>query len=663
MPGWLRRNGFRKGGFRRRDILRLLGTGCAVTVAVVLTLVLRPGLFGHMESKTYDVLLAQTRQRPPSPVPVLIAIDDKSLSRLGQWPWPRHVLARLVNRLHEAGAGLVALDLLLSDRDRTSPISVLESLDKKTGLDLHLGSLAPETFDYDRVLARELRNEPSVLGFKLLFFPLQGAQTVCRMGPLLPASSVPAVFNLHTAHDAICSLPILGEAALASGFVNALPDADGVIRRVPLVAVAGENLVPSLALATAKASAGSDLTLGSDMDGGFLQLDQNRCHIDTQGNMLVRFRGARGTFATYSISDILEGSLPDLHGRVAIVGPTAAGLGDNHVVPLDRFFPGIEIHATVLDNLLQQDFLVRPVWAPGAEVFAVMAVGLMSSLLMMVAGPLTCLAGFAGGALGLWSASLWLLDGPGYWLSPLGAELVLVLNMAALSLIKYGMEERELRIRSQQLLQAQDATILSLTALAETRDPETGGHIKRTREYVLVLARSLARKPHFRKRLDRDTIDLLYKSAPLHDIGKVGIADSILLKPGRLSEEEWEQMQKHTILGAETLAEAERQTANLSDRSYLALAREIAISHHERWDGSGYPYGLAGEEIPLGGRLMALADVYDALITKRVYKDAFAHEDAKELIRNGRGTHFDPEVVDAFLESEALFREISRKYT
>ena len=358
----------------------------------------------------------------------------------------------------------------------------------------------------------------------------------------------------------------------------------------------------------------------------------------------------------------MNGTLPDLRGRVAIVGPTASGLGDNHVTPVDRVFPGIEIHATALDNLLQNDALIRPAWGIGAEACVIALAGILSSLLIMSAGPLACAAGLALGGAGLWSASLWLLDGPGYWISPLSAALVLLGNMAILSLIKYGMEERELRIRSQQLVQAQDATILSLTALAETRDPETGGHIRRTREYVLVLARSLARKTKFRRQLDRETIELLYKSAPLHDIGKVGIADNILLKPGNLSAEEFNEMKRHTVLGAETLAEAERLSLDKSDRSFLGVAREIALSHHEKWDGTGYPQGLKGDDIPLGGRLMALADVYDALVTKRVYKDAMPHDEAVKIILDGRGSHFDPDVVDAFLETREVFREIRTRY-
>lgn len=647
-------------GYRRRDILRLLGTGCVITFCVVILHVARPELLIHFEHKAYDVLLSQTDRRAPSAVPVLIAIDDKSLATFGQWPWPRNILARLISRLRQAGADVTALDLILSTRDRTSPLLVLKDLGLESSL--NLDETARASLDHDHVLAEALKEMPTVLGYKLLFSPLHGNETACHMHPILSGQIPPSAFSLHMAQDFVCSLTILGKAAANSGFINALPDSDGVIRRIPLVAMHGKAILPSLTLATLMTRGENTIGIGQDADGAFVQLGRNRTHIDAQGNMLLRYRGPSQTFPTFSAADIMDGALPDLKGRVAIVGPTASGLGDNHMTPMDRVFPGIEIHATMLDNLIRGDHLIRPAWGIGAEACVIAAVGLLSSLLMMSAGPLACAAGLAFAAAALWSGALWLLDASCYWVSPLSAEIVLFGNMGILSLIKYGMEERELRIRSQQLLHAQDATIMSLTALAETRDPETGGHIRRTREYVLVLARVLAKKPKFKKYLDRDTIELLYKSAPLHDIGKVGIADSILLKPGSLTHEEFKAMQLHTLLGAETLAEAERQSTDSGDRSFLGLAREIALSHHEKWDGSGYPQGLKGEAIPIGGRLMALADVYDALVTKRVYKDAMPHEDACQIILAGRGSHFDPDVVDAFEETQLEFLAISKRY-
>jgi len=648
--------------YRRRDILRLLGTGCVITLCVVVLHVMRPELLTHFERKVYDVLLSQTSQRTPGPVPVLIAIDDKSLTELGQWPWPRHLLASLITRLRDAGADIVTLDLILSARDRTSPLLVQEELRQATGFSIDLQGLPRNRLDHDRLLAEALAQLPTVLGYKLLFTPNSSNDPFCDVHPILSGQTMPGGFSLHTADSAVCPLTILTAAATNSGFINALPDSDGVIRRIPLTALHADELLPSLILATVMTRGEAAIGLGQDADGNFVQFGRKRTHIDAQGNVLLRYRGPSGTFATYSAADILSGPLPNLQGCVAIVGPTASGLGDNHVTPVGRVFPGIEIHATLLDNLLQNDALTRPAWAIGAEACAIVIVGLLSSLLMMFAGPLFCAASLVLGVTGAWSASLWLLNGPGYWVSPLTTEIILLGNMALLSLVKYGMEERELRIRSKQLLNAQDATIMSLTALAETRDPETGGHIRRTREYILVLARVLARKPKYKKHLDREALELLYKSAPLHDIGKVGIADSILLKPGSLTREEFREMQRHTTLGSETLAEAERQSTDSGDRSFLALAREIALSHHEKWDGTGYPHGLKGEAIPIGGRLMALADVYDALVTKRVYKDAMPHDEACQIILDGRGSHFDPDVVDAFELSQQEFLEIRTRY-
>lgn len=217
----------------------------------------------------------------------------------------------------------------------------------------------------------------------------------------------------------------------------------------------------------------------------------------------------------------------------------------------------------------------------------------------------------------------------------------------------------ELKARQDELNLTRDVAILGLASLAETRDNETGAHIIRTQFYVKVLAEQLSRSDWERYPLDDATIDLLFKSAPLHDVGKVGIPDAILLKPGKLTDEEFAIMKRHPQIGADALASAEAQ---LGSNSFLRLAREISLTHHEKWDGSGYPAGLEGEAIPLSGRLMALADVYDALISKRVYKPAFSHEQARTIIVEGRGRHFDPAIVDAFLACEEEFRQIALRH-
>jgi putative two-component system response regulator len=218
--------------------------------------------------------------------------------------------------------------------------------------------------------------------------------------------------------------------------------------------------------------------------------------------------------------------------------------------------------------------------------------------------------------------------------------------------------EREVLRRTREVGMIQDVTMVALGSLAETRDNETGNHIRRTQYYIKILAESLRDHPRFREHLSGSTIELLYKSAPLHDIGKVGIPDSILKKPEKLDPEEFEIMKTHTILGRDAIIAAEKRLD--SPTSFLSLAREIAWSHDEKWDGSGYPRGLSGDDIPLPGRLMAIPDVYDALISQRVYKRAFTHEAALEIIEKGAGAQFDPDVASAFLGIADRFREIAR---
>lgn len=221
--------------------------------------------------------------------------------------------------------------------------------------------------------------------------------------------------------------------------------------------------------------------------------------------------------------------------------------------------------------------------------------------------------------------------------------------------------EQQLQRRLEEVEQLRDTTLYVMVSLAEFRDEDTGNHVKRTQEYVRALAEHLAEFPDCmpgrKERLDPRTIELLAKSAPLHDIGKVAIPDHILLKPGPLTTEEFAQMKKHTLYGWEMLQRAAQRMGG--ERGFLDFAMEIARHHHERWDGSGYPDGLAGRGIPLSARLMAVADVYDALISRRPYKQAFPHEEAMRHITAAAAAHFDPDVVRALVAIEDRFQHIA----
>lgn len=235
--------------------------------------------------------------------------------------------------------------------------------------------------------------------------------------------------------------------------------------------------------------------------------------------------------------------------------------------------------------------------------------------------------------------------------------------------------EREIGERTKERDEIQKMSILGLSKITEYRDPETGNHVIRMAHYSKIITRALRENPHYRQYITDTYVDEIFISAPLHDIGKVGIEDRILKKPGKLTPEEFDMMKYHTVYGGDTLRDVEKQ---LSFRSFLTLGKEIAYNHHQKWDGTGYPNyppegghptlnipghkALQGSEIPLSARIVALADVYDALTSKRCYKNAIPHDEAFRIILEGRGRHFDPDIVDAFLATQNEFTEILSKF-
>ena len=218
--------------------------------------------------------------------------------------------------------------------------------------------------------------------------------------------------------------------------------------------------------------------------------------------------------------------------------------------------------------------------------------------------------------------------------------------------------EARVRERTAEVERTQHATVFGLARLAESRDPETGEHLERMRRYVRELAVEMASWPKYDRIIDSGFVETLYYSSPLHDIGKVGIPDAILLKPGKLSVEEFDIMKTHALIGGDTLKDA---GVEAGENSFLEMGRDIAYYHHEKWDGSGYPHGLLGPDIPLCARIVALGDAYDAMTTKRPYKEPFPHEKTRQIILDAAGQHFDPEVVDAFLKREQKFIKIQKE--
>lgn len=645
--------------------------GTLFTLLLALLYLYQPPFFRFLDHKSYDTFLMTLPQRgvATAAAPVIIDIDEKSLAKYGQWPWPRYRVALLLDKLRALGPASIGLDMVWAEPDRTSFVVLKKDIYRDLKITLPTGQIPPALLDNDKTLAAVLSQGPFVLGYKFLFDETPPPAGDCRLQPLMVAVSGDGGASSNPPHpvfqarDALCSLPALSERAAASGFINVTPDRDGILRRVPLLVGYHGKTYPSLALAALIQATGVNQVFLKVSSGGVESLRLNRTVIplDGKGNLLIRYRGKGKTYPYLSAADILAGVVnkEQIQGHIALLGASAAGIADVHATPFDAVFPGVEVHATVVDNILKNDFLYRPSWVPGLELMLVIAAGLSSTLLFARLGALWSLFSLCLGALGLWQGSLWVLKYRGLFISPVLPLLALVSNFTWVTLLKYWHEEREKRARAREVLLTQDFTIRCLASLTECRDSETGGHIIRTQAYVAALCSQLATDPRYAAVLDSETRGHLYKSSPLHDIGKVGVPDHILLKPGKLTQEEFEEMKKHTTYGRDAIQRAEEKFGPRRSSEFLRLAKEIAYTHHEKWDGTGYPQKLKGEQIPISGRIMALADVYDALICHRVYKPPFSHEEAMALIVQLKGALFDPGVVTAFLSIQDEFRKIS----
>jgi len=657
-----------KNRFIRRDRKngqRIFLYGVVFSVFLFVVSLLKPTLTDFLNNRVYDILLS-AGMGETSPVPIIVDIDEKSLQQYGQWPWPRYRIAILLEKLSGLGAQSIGLDMMFAEDDRTSIDVIRKELLRDFGVDLGFGEVPHHLRDSDKRLADALSRGNVVLGYQFLFEEnsdsdncLLHSLRVNKLGQFREEDSAVFIRALGVS----CNLKMLSQAAGASGFFNVSPDPDGNLRRVPLIIEHKGELYPSLALATLMQHLGvTDVLLKTD-NGAVESLCLNKTVIPltSEGNMLIRFRGKSKTFDYLSAADILSNRIPEgkIKGKIVFVGTSASGMKEFKSTPFDPIFPGVEIHATIVDNILKKDFLSRPRWASGLESLLALALGMLATFILAWTGAGWSSLLLGGIGVGVWQASVWTFRTESIFISPVLSLMVLVCNYSLLTFLKFWHEEKRAKERTRELTMVQEATIESMSSLTETRDPDTGGHIKRTQNYIRLLAEYLKHRPKFRVLLDDETIDLLCKSAPLHDIGKVGVSDSILLKPGKLTEQEFEAMKQHTIYGRDTILAAERKLGNIS---FLRFAREIAYTHHERWDGYGYPEGLRGDQIPIPGRLMALADTYDALTSKRVYKSQLPHEKAVQIITGEKGSQFDPEVVDAFLEAKEDFRQISLRY-
>jgi CHASE2 domain-containing sensor protein len=629
---------------RYRRILLLCGL--LPTLAAAVLSLTRPAALANLEYAVYDRLVRWTPTRQPSGKIVIVDVDEKSLTSIGQWPWRRDVISRLIDSLRDRGAAVVALDIMFPESDRYDG----------TGR-------SP-----DAVLSDTLRKGRAILGYGLLFDPTGEAPKPCVQHalslPIIRGAGVQTEDPFFQATSAVCNIPTLTSAAQASGFLNAAPDPDGILRRAPLLMQYRGRVYPALSLAAVRSVSNVDnLVLRiANVNTAALGLEGQEVPLDGKSNLLLRYRGAKRSFPYVSAADVLNGQVdPDeFKNRIVFVGTTALGTREVVATPLDTLFVGVEVQATVADNLIQRDFMYRPEHGVTLETQVVIGLGTITALVVARFGLIWGAIVSMSFLVAAWTGSRSLMATDGAYFSPLYPSLSILASMAAMTIAGFGVERRRAEVAGVEKAKSHRLMVQTLLSLTGIRDLETGKHSKRTQKYALVIAEELSKHPKFKDYLTPERVELLASLAPLHDIGKVGVPDRVLNKPGHLTPEELQEMRHHPRYGRDVLENAER-AAGVRDDVALSVAKDIVYTHHEWWDGSGYPQGLRGEAIPIPGRVMAVVDVYDAMITRKLYQTPMTNEAAVAHIVQSRGTHFDPAVVDAFVKVAPTLHLLSQE--
>lgn len=433
--------------------------GAFFTLGMLYCYVAQPRLLQMLEHNIYDTLLATRRGAPKTPVPIIVDLDERSLKAYGQWPWPRVILAGMVQKLQTSGVAAVGLDILLAEQDRSSPAAVRERLGELLGREFSLDGIPPEFQDYDRYLAARL-NAATVLGMRMQYGPATGAATETVTGaatdmpkPVSPVirktpGSLPFDAHVPKATSATVALPVL-TAAAPSGSLDITPEHDGVVRRMPLISICRDKVYATLALRCLMAALGREsLVLSTGPDGLFsVRVGDYTIPVSPDGTTLLPFRGGGRTFPYYSAKDIIDGTVPPdkLAGRIAFVGTSAPGLLDMRVTPFDRGIPGVEIHATLLDAVLSRDFIRAPAWMPGAQALAICVAGLVSAFAFGFARPRVYLpigVLLAGAAV---FASFHLFR-QGVYFSPLYVVGLILLTGSVLLALRFWQEETQKRV-------------------------------------------------------------------------------------------------------------------------------------------------------------------------------------------------------------------------
>ncbi len=440
----------------KKDQIILLSAGIATSALMIFFFIAQPQFLRFLDHKLYDQCLISYHTDKATDVPIIIDIDEKSLTEMGQWPWPRYRIAILLKLLQAYGASAVATDIIFAEPDKTSPSVLQKQWKKELKLDTTIKGLPPSLQDNDKLLARNLKTGPFVLGID---FIANAQKTDHEIGPktanclirpakvtVLSAPGAPSPHDaLLNAKDIICPLPVLASAAQQTGFISIAADEDSIYRKVPLLFSWNKKFYPSLALAALMQATGVKNLVMKMTTQGIQSIKWGKIVIptDNRGRMLINYRGPSKTFRYISATDVLQKRLKpgELRGKIAFIGTSASGLKDIRATPLDPSYPGVEAHATVVDNILSKDFLTKPDWAKGLEFLGMIAAGLTATLLLMWSKAAWMVVPLITMGLCMWLGAVGLYTKHDIYISPLYSYLNLALTFTLLTLIKVWREE------------------------------------------------------------------------------------------------------------------------------------------------------------------------------------------------------------------------------
>jgi adenylate cyclase len=587
---------------------------------------------------------------PQTPTTIVINIDDRSINYLGQWPWPRIIEAKLINMINIQLPPAIGINILFSELDRTSPKNIKEFYRDILDINVSLNGINLIE-DNDERLIYSIKNANAVLPilFQSNTNPNDNCQNLIYKNNILKDFS-----TTFTTNSALCNHFKLQKSIKNFGFMNISPDSDGVFRRVYLFGKYKNRVLPSFGLAVLMSIDGNIEILNSHS----FKILGHRVDMNRDSSVLINFNTTPPKII--SVIDVLNNrvSPKEFLGKIVLIGSAITASQPIYKLSSGRAITNNIINGYLIQNILTDKLFVQPDFFKMLNMLIATLLSLIIILLLVKRFYILILTiFFATIFLSTFYTYVFfeknIYISLGYLLTPFISHFFVINFFFIIINIKDKNQFYE------ELLKSHSSAVESIALISAIRDDETGEHLQRTKIYIKELANYLLKHKKYTHILNKRYINLIYQAAPLHDIGKLGIPDSILKKPAKLTKEEYEIMKQHPILAKNAIEKAMKY---YDKNDFLNIAYNIAYYHHERWDGSGYPVGLKGDEIPLEAQLMAIADVYDALVTKRYYKDEFSFDKAEEIIVEGAETQFNPLLVEAFIALRYRFREIARKY-